>query len=294
MHAVMSAGRSPLLVAPAGLLVLAYGMGVDSTAVLVAFSRAGIRPDLILFADTGAEKPETYDYLPTIQAFLKAKGMPEVIVVRRAKSRKGYTTLEGNCLANATLPSLAFGRKSCSLKWKREPQDKFVNNWAPAVAAWKAGAKVIKAIGYDAGAKDARRSAIADDKKYRYWYPLRELGWDRDRCLAEIVAEGLPPPPKSACFFCPASKPEEIAELARRHPDLAERICAMEDRAAPRLVKIGGLWRKATRARPASMAQFIRALPALGSVGHLVARVRARPPSSPGRAVLLHLLTQAA
>jgi hypothetical protein len=40
-------------------LVVAYGLGVDSTAVLIELHRRYIRLDLILFADTGAEKPET-------------------------------------------------------------------------------------------------------------------------------------------------------------------------------------------------------------------------------------------
>ena len=45
---------------PDNPLVVAYGLGVDSTAMLVEFAHRGIRPDLILFADTGGEKPETY------------------------------------------------------------------------------------------------------------------------------------------------------------------------------------------------------------------------------------------
>ena len=40
-------------------LVVAYGLGVDSTAMLIEFVCRGIRPDSILFADTGSEKPET-------------------------------------------------------------------------------------------------------------------------------------------------------------------------------------------------------------------------------------------
>ena len=63
-------------------LVVAYGMGVDSTAVLVRFAQLGIRPDLILFADVGGEKAETYAYLETINAFLEAHGMPQVTVHR--------------------------------------------------------------------------------------------------------------------------------------------------------------------------------------------------------------------
>jgi len=56
-------------------LAVAYGLGVDSTAMLVEFAHRGIRPDLILFADTGnrrrlhvkpAKKPKPF--APTVRA----------------------------------------------------------------------------------------------------------------------------------------------------------------------------------------------------------------------------------
>jgi hypothetical protein len=144
-----------------GPLVVSYGMGVDSTAMLVGLAALGIRPDLILFADTGGEKPETYAYLPVIQAWLERVGFPPVTVIRRAPVIDGkngsYATLEENCIVNATLPSLAFGRKGCSLKWKVEPMDAFVEAWQPAIDAWARGALVQRAIGYDAGPKDSKR-----------------------------------------------------------------------------------------------------------------------------------------
>lgn len=40
--------------------VLAYGGGVNSTALLVSLHQRGIPIDLILFADTGGELPSTY------------------------------------------------------------------------------------------------------------------------------------------------------------------------------------------------------------------------------------------
>jgi hypothetical protein len=58
-------------------LVVAYGLGVDSTAVLVEFIRRGIRPDLILHADVGGEKDETYAYLPIIDADLRKHRFPK-------------------------------------------------------------------------------------------------------------------------------------------------------------------------------------------------------------------------
>jgi hypothetical protein len=107
-------------------LVVAYGLGVDSTAMLIEFARRGIRPDHVLFADTGAEKPETYAYLPVIQGYLARVGFPPVVTVRYEPTRAAYRTLEEQCLHTGTLPSLAYGGKSCSLKHKRRPQDKFI------------------------------------------------------------------------------------------------------------------------------------------------------------------------
>jgi len=57
-------------------LVVAYGLGVDSTAMLIEFTHQGIRPDLILFADTGGEKPETYAYLAVIQEYPRYCRLP--------------------------------------------------------------------------------------------------------------------------------------------------------------------------------------------------------------------------
>jgi hypothetical protein len=93
-------------------LVVAYGLVVDSTAMLVEFVHRGIRPDLILFADTGGEKPETYQYLSVIRPFLHRVGFPDVITVRYQPTRAVYHTLEDQCLHTGTLPSLAYGGKS--------------------------------------------------------------------------------------------------------------------------------------------------------------------------------------
>lgn len=226
-------------------LVVSYGIGVDSTALLVAMWRRGIRPDLILFADTGdgdGEKPETYAYLPIINAWLEKVGFPLVTVVRYVPTRAPYHTLEGKCLANETLPSLAFGKHSCSLVFKVEPQEKYIKSWAPAIEAWAAGHRVVKAIGYDNGAQDCRRRAKADRavakkaanghqdaRKYEYWYALQEWGIDRVECLRLIAMAGLPVPMKSACWFCPASTKREVIWLRDNHPPLFRRAINMEN-----------------------------------------------------------------
>src|SRR4051812_39904726 len=132
-------------------LVVAFGLGVDSTAMLIEFAHRGIHPDLILFADTGGEKPETYQYLAIIRPFLARVGFPDVTVVRYQPKRAVYHTLEGQCLHPGTLPSLAYGGKSCSLKYKRTPQDRYILSVYPPGELLRRGRRVVRAIGFDAG-----------------------------------------------------------------------------------------------------------------------------------------------
>src|SRR3546814_9390902 len=87
------------------------------------------------------------------------------------------------------MPSLAYGGKSCSLKFKAEVQESYLQGkqrgpnqspgYAPAVSSWSAGLKVVRCIGYDDGAKDARRIGKSEDQRYIYVYPLREYHMDR-------------------------------------------------------------------------------------------------------------------
>lgn len=218
-------------------VVVAYGVGVDSTGMLIGMHARGERPDLILTADTGDEKPETYAYLPVINEWLAAVGFPPVTVVKNPRPVSGDKSLSESCLRNRVLPALAYGMHQCSLVWKRDPQHKFIRSWAPAVAAWARGENIINCIGYDAGPRDSCRQYKAEGKESQGFtnrFPLIEWGWDRERCAREIAAAGLPVPVKSACFHCPASKQHEIRWLQSTHPALFARAVEMETRAKER------------------------------------------------------------
>lgn len=249
-------------------VVKAYGMGVDSTACLVGMAQRGWRPDRILFADTGAEKQETYDFEPVMQDWLAREGFPPIETVcyvpKDFLNWPPYYTLEQNCLTNGTLPGISFGPASCSVKWKHAPQHAAVKTWRPAQEAWGNGGRVIKLIGFDAGPRDRVRSYSSNPKDahlYDYRTPLIEWGWDREECKRQIADAGLPVPPKSSCYFCLAMKPDEVAALTPRY---WRRIVRMEARAHPRLRTTEGLWRRRVKgcrgavARPGSMTEFIR------------------------------------
>lgn len=225
------------------LLAVCFGAGVNSTAMLIALYLAGIRPHVITFADVAAEKPETMVHLGRIDAILTDWGWLPIIVCRKVPlASTGYDDLYGNCIVNETLPSLAFGMKSCSIKWKQKPQDQILKgarsgpNAAPPHPVWieaqQTGQRIVKLIGYDCGRADMRRSRNlpAADADFDYAYPLQILGWSREDCV-KVITEVLGPdfvPIKSACFFCPASKIWELFWLAAHHPDLLERALYLE------------------------------------------------------------------
>lgn len=138
-----------------------------------------------------------------------------------------------------------------------------------------------KIIGYDASPKDQKRvtyacNAEVEDEHYEYWYPLQEWGWDRARCIEEIMAAGLPVPHKSSCFFCAAMQPEEVLAL---EPDYLRRIVRMEARARPRFktAAMKGLWGRDSKKRPGSMTEFIRVNGLLPS--EEIARIEAETPA---------------
>jgi hypothetical protein len=222
-------------------IAVSYGGGVDSTAMLIALYRAGIKPDIITFADVGGEKPETITYVKKMDEWLLSVGFPKITWCRKIPlSSTGYKDLEGNCLSNETLPSLAFGMKSCSIKWKHTPQDYALKGCKSGpmkcdphstwIDSQKTSRKIVKLIGYDNGKADLRRSKNLkhEDKDFIFVYPLQQLGWDRKKCIEAITEEGFAVPIKSACFFCPASKIWELYWLAAEHPDLMERALKME------------------------------------------------------------------
>lgn len=245
-------------------LVVAYGMGVDSTAMLIGMQQRGIRPDLVIWADTGDEKPETYAYRPVINAWLASVGFPLVTVVKNPRPVSGDKSLSESLLRNGQLPALAIGKHQCSIVWKIDPQDAYMKAWEPAQRAWELALDVIVCIGYDNGPRDSCRMSKAYAKArpgYRNEFPLIGWGWDREECVRQIQAAGLPVPMKSACFHCPASKPHEIVWLRDTHPALFERALLIERTAEPKAAIRRAAGKTAAKGlgRNFSWAKFVKA-----------------------------------
>lgn len=161
------------------------------------------------------------------------------------------------------------------MKYKRVPQDRFILVAYPPPDVLRRGQRVVRAIGFEAGeerrtyahvvkaigldageehrltwarpvskkGKRLSREAWLDQHYFMYWYPLMEVGYDREKCKQVIAQAGLPVPVKSACYFCPASKKAEIQWLQEHHPDLLKRPLEIERNAQAKLRSVKGLGR---------------------------------------------------
>lgn len=234
-------------------VALNFGAGLDSAAVRVLFAYIGIEPGITQFADTGGEKDMTYEWLGIFNDWLEAQGLEKVVTTRyrevvNMRPTTPYGDLTSAMLYSESLPGISymFQSHSCSIKWKGDVLERHLlgrkrdkSTGVPAFRkAHEAGIKPVIIMGFDWSPADQKRAnkgrckmgALPSAKNFETWYPLHDMKWSRPR-LAEIVAEaGLPVPPKSACYYCAASKKWELLDLAAREPHNFIKALEMEDK----------------------------------------------------------------
>jgi hypothetical protein len=238
-------------------LVVAYGGGVDSVAMLIALRDREEVPRAIVMADPGSEWPETYTYRDeVVRPWCGRNGFPDITVVTLAEEAqyrpRAHATPRGTlideCRSIRSLPSIAYGWKKCSQKYKARPFLWWCERQPWATDSWVRGERIVRAIGYELGEERRAREQFADPAEARRYvprYPLIESRLDRDACVALIEREGLLAPHKSACTFCPSNQLAEWRELRDTHPERFEEALALEANAEITTPDVVGLLRVA-------------------------------------------------
>lgn len=193
--------------------VLSFGAGVQTTAMLFLIGQRILpRPDAILFADTGQEKPETYDYLAQYIAPYALEHGLEVIVLGPEYRTKHYAAdLLTYCMEHRMLPGTWV--RWCTDRYKVKPLAKWRKQYMGAskdnpIESW---------IGISIDEK--RRATPSNRPEEIKRYPLIELGLSRIDCQQIILDAGYPVPPKSGCWFCPFQKKSAWQTMKRNQPD---------------------------------------------------------------------------
>ena len=197
---------------------LSLGAGVDTTAI-------SLMPDIMdqvdfaLFADTGGENPETYDY---IEKYLKPHFQEihkPLVIVRGQENVNGepVTNMEQAYLGWKMIP-VRFMRH-CTDKWKIRPMHRYLTENYPNETL-----RVVIGFAYD----ERLRANTTRWSGQVTWYPLIEKKMTRDDCERYIMRQGYPVPPKSGCFYCPFQRLDQWKQLRVNHPDLWERAIQLE------------------------------------------------------------------
>lgn len=204
-------------------VVMSFGLGLDSTALLVRWiTEPAVRDfdltDLALVtAMTGHESEATRDAMTALVLPLLREHAIRFIQVARSHrkttragdgiivlddSRRPHTlhaagayTLGDEMLSAATLPQRG-GSRICSVHSKGDALD-------PVNARITRGRRYRHVIGFEANeALRAQKDRLHDTAWRTGEYPLQDWGWSRDHCHNYLLATLGQSVPKSCCGFC--------------------------------------------------------------------------------------------
>jgi hypothetical protein len=217
------------------LRAVAYGGGVQSTALLVLAAHRRIDFPLFLFANVGAdsEDPATLDYVARYARPFAALHGIQLHELHRTRRDGSTETLYGRLTrpGSRSLPipvrmaGGAPGTRSCTADFKI----RVIGRWLTTHGASPQNpATVGIGISLDEIERVNNRRAMPYE-----WpaYPLldHDPPLRRADCERIITAAGLPIPNKSACWFCPLHRVQTWAEMRRDRPRLFNRAIELED-----------------------------------------------------------------
>lgn len=184
--------------------------GKDSSALAIYLRDQ--MPDMeYFFCDTGAELPETYDFLARLEVVL---GKP----IARLNAARGFEHWFE--VYRGALPSPQM--RWCTRQMKIKPLEEWIGD-APTTS--------YVAIRAD---ERNRKGYISTKPNISARFPFVEDGIDHDGVLRILEDAGVGLPAyyewrtRSGCYFCFYQRKAEWVGLAERHPELFERAVSIE------------------------------------------------------------------
>ena len=185
---------------------ISYGGGVGSTGLILKMLPEVKAGDVeVIYAKTGADLPETDQYLDYLQQNLDL----DITTVSAQESLYDF------CWRHNTIPHRAW--RWCTDKFKIRPILKYT------------------------GRRDEPCFGLTWDERWRArdftvkgtpcHQPFVNQGISRALVLPQIEKADIKTPCKSGCFFCPFQSKERWRELFFNHPDLYEKAALLEERA---------------------------------------------------------------
>lgn len=191
--------------------VLGISGGKDSAALAI-YLRDRVTDVEYFFCDTGAELPETYEFLSRLETVL---GKP----IARLNAGRGFDHWLD--VYQGALPSPQM--RWCTKNLKIKPLEEWIGD--------------DEATSYVAIRADENRLGYVSTKpNITAVFPFREDGIDKAGVTRILEESGVGMPAyyewrtRSGCYFCFFQRKHEWVGLAERHPDLFEKAVAYEDK----------------------------------------------------------------
>jgi hypothetical protein len=218
-----------------GLKIISLGFGVQSSA-LYFMSSLGILPrcNYAIFADPGAEKESTYDYISYVQQWQQDNnGIPIIICNEKNLFNDLTSSLQSDKKSGVPIPAFAIDadnkvgmiNRQCTGDYKIDLIDKAIRNLyglkprfaMPSTEVWKG--ITMDEIQRISQPRLKWHNAIYPFIGYRTTYRSVHkmssgfLRWDRNQVINWLVDNGFRVPPKSSCVFCPYQKQSEFLRM---------------------------------------------------------------------------------
>jgi len=197
---------------------LSFGGGVQTTFLLFKYPERYKQGGLV-FANTGDEKTETYDF---IEKYVKPFCIKNEITFYEVKNSK-WDSLFQKCMKSKLIPIR--NRRWCTDQFKKLPIRRFYRS-----QGFSRKNPVHQDIGFSYD--EIIRAENQEKNKVSYVideYPLVDNKITRQDCAKEIIELGFPVPVKSGCWYCPFARKEEWRQLKIKNPKLYEQACIMEE-----------------------------------------------------------------
>ena len=184
--------------------------GKDSSAMAI-YMMEKVPQMEYFFCDTGAELPETYEFLDKLEIVLGKK-------IERLNARKGFDHWFE--VYRGTLPSPQM--RWCTTKMKIEP-----------IEQWVGDQEVISYIAIRSD-EAGRKGYVSSKKNIQARFPFIEDGVDHAGVMRILANSGIGLPSyyewrtRSGCYFCFFQRKAEWIGLSERHPELWEKAVSIE------------------------------------------------------------------
>ena len=193
-------------------MVISYGGGVQSTALVVLAMQRGWKIDEIVHVDLlDAESPATREYVSYFAGWLQTVYGRGITILQR--------DLYGDMLARPAFTPAPWRaadgsfmlRRQCTRQYKVEPIRRYLyEKYRRERIALMLGISV----------DEFHRMRDSGSARIENVYPLVDERLTRNDCRAILERAGLATPPKSSCWFCPYRSARSQAELIRQYPAL--------------------------------------------------------------------------